>query len=81
MPPIDRTYTFTFFTGNMVLSESEKSAFSWWWPLLCEIGTRCAPTIRGATGRPEVMATSASKVIDNAIVGFVRKGWHDANEP
>ena len=31
-----------------------------------------AAEIKAAVGRPEVMATSTSKVIDNAIMGFVR---------
>lgn len=70
MPPIDREYTFRFFTGQNLVSNGERESFLTWWPDLCEIGRRCARDIRSAAGRPQVMATSQSKVIDNAIVGF-----------
>jgi hypothetical protein len=72
VPPIDREYTFRFFTGQTMLNGGEMRAFSEWFPLLCEIGRRCRGEIIGAVGRPGVMATSTSKVVDNAIVGFMR---------
>lgn len=70
IPPIDREYTFRFFTGQTLVWNGERESFLAWWPGLCDIGRRCARDIRRAVGRPEVMATSPSKVIDNAIVGF-----------
>lgn len=70
MPPIDREYTFRFFTGQKLLGNSEEGPFLSWWPHFCEIGRRCASEIRSAVGRPKLMATAPSKVIDNAIVGF-----------
>lgn len=77
MPPIDREYTFRFFTGQTMLSRSEEASFLAWWPLLCEVGRRCAQDVRAATGRAQVMATSPSKVIDNAIIGFrIRQRAH-----
>ena len=72
MPPIDREYTFKFFTGRAMLSQGEQQAFADWWPYLCEIGRSCSSEIRAAVGRRERMATSVSKVIDNAIIGFMR---------
>jgi hypothetical protein len=68
VPPIDRRYTFWFFSG--LKSGGERESFLAWWPLLCEIARRRATDIRAAVGRPAVMATSPSKIIDNAIVGF-----------
>ncbi len=70
VPPIDRQYTFRFFTGQNLVMKGERGPFLEWWPRLCEIGRRCSSEIRAALGRPDVMATSQSKVIDNAIVGF-----------
>jgi hypothetical protein len=72
MPPIDREYTFKFFTGQAMLSAGEEQAFADWWPYLCEIGRSCSSEILAAVGRAERMATSSSKVIDNAIIGFMR---------
>jgi hypothetical protein len=70
VPPIDRQYTFRFFTGQMAVSQGESAAFAEWFPLFCEIGRRCATAIEDALRRRGFMATSASKVIDNAIMGF-----------
>lgn len=61
MPPIDREYTFRFFTGQTLVMNGEKEPLLEWWPYLCEIGRRCAAQIRRAVGRPELMATSPSK--------------------
>jgi hypothetical protein len=72
MPPIDREYTFKFFTGQAMLSGGEQQTFADWWPYLCEIGRSCSSEIRAAVGHPERMATSLSNVIDNAIIGFMR---------
>ena len=72
MPPIDRQYTYSFFGGLAAVKEAEKVAFGEWWPLLCEIGRTCSAEINLAAGRPERMATSTSKVIDNAIIGYMR---------
>jgi hypothetical protein len=70
VPPIDRQYTFKFFTGQTAVSHGERAAFAEWFPFFCEIGRTCASVIEEALQRGGFMATSASKVIDNAIMGF-----------
>jgi hypothetical protein len=70
VPPIDRQYTFNFFTGQMQVIDGEETAFAEWFPLLCEIARACTEQIGAALERGGFMATSASKVIDNAIMGF-----------
>lgn len=70
VPPIDRQYTFKFFTGQTQVSYGEQTAFAEWFPLLCEIARSCDEEIEAALERGGFMATSASKVIDNAIMGF-----------
>ncbi len=72
VPPIDRQYTFRFFTGQKNVQHGEARAFSEWFPLLCEIGRRCRHEIEGATARGGFMATGPAKVIDNAIIGFMQ---------
>ncbi len=76
VPPLDRQYTFRFFTGQKAVTHGDEQAFLDWFPLLCEIGRRCAGEIDAALERGGVMATSQSKVIDNAIIGFMQR--HDA---
>ena len=73
VPPIDRQYTFRFFTGQKAVNHGDEKAFLEWFPLLCEIGRRCPGEIRAALERGGVMATSQSKVIDNAIIGFMQR--------
>lgn len=73
---MDRQYTFRFFTGQASLASGEEAAFLEWFPYLCDIGRRCRSEIATAIERRGLMATSTSKVIDNAIVGFVQKQTH-----
>ena len=40
IPPIDRRYTFRFFTGQMMVA-SDRAAFLSWFPQLADIGSRC----------------------------------------
>ena len=72
LPPIDRQYTFTFFLAQKQVSFGERQAFLEWFPLFSEIGRRCRPEIEAAIERGEAMATGEAKVIDNAIIGFMR---------
>lgn len=72
VPPIDRQYTFRFFTGQRNLASSDQKAFLEWFPYFAEIGSRAAAEIQDALDRGGVMATGAAKVIDNAIIGFMR---------
>lgn len=72
VPPIDRQYTFRFFTGQKAVYGGEERAFLEWFPLLCEVGRRCSDEIAAIVDRRGFMATGPAKVIDNAIMGFMR---------
>jgi hypothetical protein len=72
VPPIDRQYTFTFFTGQKMVP-SDRAAFLDWFPRLAYIGARCGGPIREAMARGGFMATGEAKVIDNAIMGFMQQ--------
>ena len=72
VPPIDRQYTFQFFTGQKSVQHGDAAAFAEWFPYFCEIGRRCRPEIDQITERAGFMATSSAKVIDNAIIGFMQ---------
>jgi hypothetical protein len=74
VPPIDRRYTFRFFTGQQSVQGGEQRAFLEWFPYFIEVATRCRSPIAEALDRGGFMATSASKVIDNAIIGFMLRG-------
>jgi hypothetical protein len=71
VPPIDRQYTFNFFTGQKMVA-SDRAAFLDWFPRLADIGERCGEPIRDAIARGGFMATGEAKVIDNAIMGFMQ---------
>ena len=75
VPPIDRQYTFSFFTGQKAVPD-DRMAFLGWFPLLAEIGTRCREPIQDAISRGGFMATGHAKVIDNAIMGFIQQRQH-----
>lgn len=81
VPPIDRQYTFRFFTGQKAVYGGEERAFMEWFPLLCEVGRRCSDEIAAVVERRGFMATGPAKVIDNAIMGFMqlRDGGSDAS--
>jgi hypothetical protein len=72
VPPVDRQYTFRFFTGQMNTTTGEGRAFCEWFPYLCEIGRECRAEIEEALSRRGFMATSPAKVVDNAIMGFMQ---------
>jgi hypothetical protein len=71
VPPIDRQYTFNFFTGQTQVP-SDRAAFHDWFPRLADIGRRCQEPIQDAIARKGFMATGEAKVIDNAIMGFMQ---------
>jgi hypothetical protein len=73
IPPIDRQYTFTFFTGQKMVA-SDQAAFLDWFPALACIGMQCREPIHDAIRRGGFMATREAKVIDNAIMGFMQRG-------
>jgi len=72
VPPIDRQYTFMFFTGQKNVPD-DRAAFLDWFPRLADIGGRCREPIRDAIVRGGFMATGEAKVIDNAIMGFMQQ--------
>ena len=82
VPPIDRQYTFQFFTGQKAVNTGDERAFLEWFPYLAEIGRRVRTEIDEALERGGFMATGAAKVIDNAIIGFMQGegGGIDAGE-
>jgi hypothetical protein len=71
IPPIDRQYTFTFFTGQKTVP-SDQAAFLEWFPILARIGAESQSSIKNAIDRGGFMATGEAKVIDNAIMGFAQ---------
>ena len=82
VPPIDRQYTFQFFTGQKAVTTGDERAFLEWFPYFSEIGGRAAEDIARALARGGFMATGPAKVIDNAIIGFMQgdDGAVDAGE-
>jgi hypothetical protein len=72
IPPIDRQYTFRFFTGQKQIASGDERAFLEWFPYLTEIGRRCRGAIQTAMNRGGPMASGPAKVIDNAIIGFMQ---------
>jgi hypothetical protein len=73
IPPIDRNYTLRFFVGRPYIYRGRDAAyFRALYPLFHEIAVRCAGEIHGFLAAPtEGMNTSVTKVIDNAILGFM----------
>lgn len=74
VPPMDRQYTFRFFTGQKTVTIGEERAFCEWFPQFCAIGRARRPEIDATIGRGGFMATGPAKVIDNAIMGFMQAG-------
>lgn len=75
IPPIDRQYTFRFFTGQKAVAAGDRRAFLDWLPRIAEIGFACQRQIIHAMRRGGFMATGEAKIIDNAIMGFMQQ--HD----
>lgn len=72
IPPIDRRYTFRFFTDRQRV-RSDRAAFLDWLPKLAKIAAVCRDPIIEAIDRGGFMATSEAKVVDNAIMGFMQQ--------
>ncbi len=79
VPPIDRQYTFQFFTGQKAVNSGDERAFLEWFPYLAEIGRRASTPIQEALDRGGFMATGAAKVVDNAIIGFMQADSEDVD--
>jgi hypothetical protein len=70
MPPIDGEHTLRFVYGYKPTYESEERKFKNTYPLLWKVGVRKRSTILQWLGKG--FHTSETKVIDNAIVGYVK---------
>ena len=70
VPPIDRAYTLRFFYDNTTLSKGDEATFKEIYPYFHRIAVTRREQITSHLGTG--MNTSETKVIDNAIVGFVR---------
>jgi len=77
--PIDREYTLQFFFSNKNINRPEKEIFLEIFRQFHHIAVSHRGAIAAAIQRGGNMNTSATKVIDNAIVGFVLK--HIKNQP
>jgi hypothetical protein len=73
VPPIDRNYTLMFFVGRRSIYRGrDGDYFRALYPLFQEIAVRCSGEIHRFIAKPpEGMNTSVTKVIDNAILGFM----------
>jgi hypothetical protein len=74
IPPIDRQYTWRFFTGQTTYlpKRDEQAAFRNWFPRFADIASRKQEAITDAIRRGGFMATGVAKVVDNAIMGFMQ---------
>ncbi|SRR6266487_3546933 len=73
VPPIDRNYTLKFFVGRPYIRRGrDADYFRALFPLFREIAITCQGDIQARIRiPPEGMNTSVTKVIDNAILGFM----------
>jgi hypothetical protein len=73
VPPIDRNYTLNFFLGRPYIRRGrDADYFKALFPLFREIAVSCQDAIQARIVDPPVgMNTSVTKVIDNAILGFM----------
>lgn len=71
VPPIDREYTLQFFYGNKMYSDDQKK-FKEIYPRVYQIAQQCKPQIERTIARTP-FHSGPTKVIDNAIVGYVLK--------
>ena len=69
VPPIDRQYTYRFFYGRTMLSIPEREAFNEMFERFVRVATSQKDIVYSKVGQP--WHTSVSKVVDNAIVGFM----------
>ena len=70
VPPIDGEHTLRFIYGYKPTYESDERKFKKTFPVFWVIGKREKSTIQQWIGKP--FHTSETKVIDNAIVGYVK---------
>jgi hypothetical protein len=80
VPPIDRAYTLRFFYDNTTLSKGDEVAFKEIYPFFHQMALACQKQIHDHLGRGP-WNTSQTKVIDNAIVGFVLEHLRERRPP
>jgi hypothetical protein len=73
IPPIDREYTLQFFYRNKNINRSEELYFAEIFPLFHQIALSKQTEIHRRLISGGEMDTSLTKVIDNAIIGYVWK--------
>lgn len=73
IPPVDREHTIRFFYHHKTLNQGDENAFREIYPYFHQIATSCKGEIQQRVTARHGMDTSETKVIDNAIVGYVRK--------
>lgn len=80
VPPIDREYTIRFFHENKIMSIGDERAFKEIYPALAEIAAspNVTPHLR-PNGRSR-MNTSTTKILDNAIIGYVWTHLKDSGQ-
>jgi hypothetical protein len=69
IPPVDRTYTVRFFHENTLMPKGDQVAFREIYPELVDLATQAADYLRVNDRSP--MNTSPTKILDNAIIGYV----------
>lgn len=69
VPPIDRQYTLTFFYNNKQINDRDENIFRAIYPYMIQLAQNNHATIQKTIGQG--FHTSETKVIDNAIVGYV----------
>jgi len=69
VPPIDRAYVLRFFYNRRTLTSPEEKTFKEIYPFFHRVAQAAAPRLPNLLGKG--MHTSETKIIDNAIVGFV----------
>jgi hypothetical protein len=80
-PPIDKTYTHTFFFGTPNADRNEEELFKIMYRHFHDIAKKCSEIInRRLANGLYGMYTSPTKVIDNAIVGYVKKHLNEKKQ-
>jgi hypothetical protein len=71
LPPIDRHYTVRFLFHHTTFNQGDAAAFAELFPRLARIASAKKDEIRKRLRTGGYMCTSETKIIDNAIVGFM----------
>jgi hypothetical protein len=69
IPPVDREYTIRFCHENKMMNMGDEAALKEVYPVLAEIATRAGDHLMVNDRSP--MNTSRTKILDNAIIGYV----------